>query len=137
MSFDPTKMIMRTMLVDPTEGVINTRFVLGLILLLNEGSDGKEKERLEVSNLIFTTALKLISIHQHIKRYGEIEDRLLAEARANPIDFTNTNPKRIASAQDLYIEFDGFLVQLKSTLDHCVSVLNFGFRIAARWLHVW
>ena len=60
--------------------MINTRFVLGLILLLNESSDGKEKERLEVSNLIFTTALKLISIHQHIKRYGEIEDRLRRSA---------------------------------------------------------
>ncbi len=129
MQLNPSKMVMRTMLVDPTDGMINTRFVLALMMILNEGSDGSERERLELSNLIFTTALKLIAIYQHMKRYGEIEDRLLAEARANPIDFTTNNPNRVASAQELYIEFDGFLVQLKSTLDHSINVLNFGFNI--------
>ena len=129
MPLDPSRMVMRTMLVDPTEGMINTRFVLALIMILNEGSDGNERERLELSNLIFTTALKLIAIYQHMKRYGEIEDRLLVEARENPIDFTGQNQNRVASAQELYIEFDGFLVQLKSTLDHSINVLNFGFNI--------
>ena len=129
MIIDPSKMVMRTMLVDPTEGMINQRFLLALIMILNEGSDGTEKQRYELSNLIFTTGLKLIAVHGHIGRYGEIEDRLLAEAKANPIDLKSNDPKRIASAQDLYIEFDGFLVQVKSTLDHAINVLNFGFNI--------
>lgn len=98
------------MLVDPTEGMINQRFLLALIMILNDGSDGTEKQRFELSNLIFTTGLKLIAVHGRIKRYGEIEDRLLAEAITNPIDLTSNDPKRIVSAQDLYIEFDGFLV---------------------------
>jgi hypothetical protein len=120
---------MRTMLIDPTEGMINQRFLLALIMILNDGSDGTEKRRFELSNLIFTTGLMLIAVHGHIKRYGEIEDRLLAKAITNPIDLTSNDPKRIASAQDLYIEFDGLLVQLKSTLDHSINVLNFGFNI--------
>ena len=84
--------------------MINQRFLLALIMILNEGSDGTEKQRFELSNLIFTTGLKLIAVHGHIKRYGEIEDRLLAEAKANPIDLKSNDPKRIASAHDLYIE---------------------------------
>jgi hypothetical protein len=78
MNIDPNKMVMRTMLVDPTEGMINQRFLLALIMILNEGSDGTEKQRFELTNLIFTTGLKLTAVHGHIKRYGEIEDRLLS-----------------------------------------------------------
>ncbi len=128
MSFDPAKTIMKTMLVDPTGGMISTRFVSGLMNLLNECS-GSEKQHTEVANLIFTTAVKLICIYEHYRRYCEIEDRLIAVARASPFYFSDTTPKHTALSQDLFIEFDGFLVQVKSILDHCVNILNFGFNI--------
>jgi hypothetical protein len=128
MSFDPAKTTMTRMLVDPTGGMISTRFVSGLMNLLNECS-GSVKQRMEIATLIFTTAVKLISIYEHYGRYCEIEDRLLAVARASPFNFSDTTPKHTALSQDLFIEFDGFLVQVKSILDHCVNVLNFGFNI--------
>lgn len=52
------------------------------------------------------------------------------EAKAKPVDLRQNEPMRIATAQELYLELDGFLVQAKSVLDHVINVLHYTFNLS-------
>lgn len=129
MEIEPEKMkgmVQRLMYVDPGGGMLNQRILTALLLMVMAGSDGEEKEIFEVKDLILAITLKLTAMYQHRERYIKIEDGMLEEARRDPIVEDRTGPIRLKTAQELYLELDGFLVQLKSTLDHMANILHFG-----------
>jgi hypothetical protein len=119
-------LVQRQMYVDPGGGMLNQRILTSLMLMVLTGSNGNDKEMQETTDLILAITLKLTADYQHMERYAKIEDEMIAEARANPITEDRTGPIRLKTAQELYLELDGFLVQLKSTLDHMTNILHFG-----------
>jgi hypothetical protein len=75
-------------------------------------------------------ALKFVSVWTHDHRYEVREREMITACEANPTDRRNNVPMRFASAQDLYIEWDGFLVQCKSVLDHMINILHYTLNIS-------
>ena len=127
--FDPSNvkdMVQRVMYVDPGGGMLNQRILTALWLMVLAGSDGTDKEKKETTDLILAITLKLTAVYQHRERYEKLEDDLVANARMNPITENRSEPIRLKTAQELYLELDGFLVQVKSTLDHMTAILHFG-----------
>jgi hypothetical protein len=121
------KLVQRQIFVDPTtEGVLNMRIMLSLVQVAH-ASDLSDQKKQEVFQLILVTALKLCGVWQHMDRYNKLEDELIKAAHENPIDESQNQPVRLATAQNLYLDLDGFLVQFKSTLDHMVHILHFTF----------
>lgn len=78
-----------------------------------------EDEQKRVFDLLLLISQKLASVWKHLQRYGEIEDRLIDELQQQAA--RGDRHIRLAQAQDLFIEFDEFLVQLKSSLDYLVK----------------
>jgi hypothetical protein len=70
-------------------------------------------------------ALKFVAVWTHDQRYEKRENELIEAARGKPVDRRKNEPMRLITAQDLYLDFDGFLVQVKSTLDHMINVLHY------------
>lgn len=130
MDIDPNnlqKLIQRQIFQDITEGgVINLRIMLSLIQI-SHSSVLDDKHKQEVFQLIHVTALKLTAVWQHMDRFKKLESELVAKGQANPIDDSKNEPIRFDNPQALYLEFDGFLVQFKSTLDHMIHILHFTF----------
>jgi hypothetical protein len=116
----------RLMFKDPSGGAINLRILTGIMLPVAQYATGKEKEKLEFMDLLVVLSLKLAAVWTHLHRFKEEEDRLIAAGRARPFDVHGKEDIRIETAQQLYLEFDGFLVQLKSTLDYMTKTLSFG-----------
>ena len=132
MEIDPnnlSKLVQRLMFVDPSDGIINKRIMFGISQLFMTGSDFTEKESQEMFNLLLVTSLKLVAVWKHKETYAKLEDELIAIARAKPIDETQNVPVRLTTAQDLYLELDGLLVQFKSCLDHMIHVLHYSFHL--------
>ena len=80
-------------------------------------------------HLVHVISLKFVSVWTHDQRFATKEQEMIAATEANPIDRRKNVPMRIASGQELYIEWDGFLVQSKSVLDHMVNILHYGLGI--------
>src|SRR5712692_3100092 len=78
-------------------------------------------DTLDIFNLMLLVARKLVSVWSHYQEYIAAEDKLVAEARRVPIVKGN-NIVRLEYSQVLFTEFDEFLVQTKSTLDHLVKL---------------
>jgi hypothetical protein len=112
--------------VDPSDGPINIRIMLGLFQIIL-ASDCTDKQKKEMFDLTLVTALKLCAVWHHMDRYNKQEDELMTSAYEKPIDQKENKPVRLATAQNLYLELDGILVQFKSTLDHMVHILHFSF----------
>jgi len=132
MEIDPnnlSKLVQRQIFVDPSGGIINKRIMFGITQLFMNGSDFTEKESQEMFNLLLVTSLKLTAVWKHKEAYVKLEDGLIATARAKPIDETQNVPVRLTTAQDLYLELDGLLVQFKSCLDHMIHVLHYSFHL--------
>src|ERR1017187_1798523 len=123
-------MVQRKVFEDPSGGLINLRIMFALIHMSHQ-SDLDDNKKSEVFDLILITALKLTAVWQHLDRYSKLEDQLIKEAYEKPIDETENKflnkPVRLETAQNLYLELDGLLVQFKSTLDHMVHILHFTF----------
>jgi hypothetical protein len=132
MEIDATNLqnlVQRQMFVDPTEGIFNKRIMLQFFQMAQQ-SNMSEKERADVFDLLHVIALKFVSIWTHDKRYDKREKELIAACEANPSDRRENKPMRFESAQDLYIELDGFLVQCKSVLDHLCNILHYSMNIS-------
>jgi hypothetical protein len=93
-------------------------------------TDLSEKHQIAILELLVVVGLKFIAVWTHDKRYEETEKRLIEEAKANAVDLRKNEPMRIATAQELYLELDGFLVQAKSVLDHMINVLHYTFNLS-------
>ncbi len=104
---------------DPTpNGIINQRY-LSRMTQLATLTDLQHEELEQLLNLLLLVSKKLVAVWNHSHRYIEIEDSLMEQAEASvPLD----QQLKISYSQDLFLEFDEFLVQVKSTLDYLVRI---------------
>ena len=119
----------RQMFDDPSGGVFNKRIMLQFFMMA-QNSNMTEKERGDVFDLLHVIALKFVSVWTHDQRFDKREKEMIAVSEADPVDRRKNVPMRFASAQDLYIEWDGFLVQCKSVLDHMVNILHYTMNVS-------
>jgi hypothetical protein len=105
---------------DPTpNGRINQRIVQHFTLLARELTDLSDKEFEEFFGVLLYLGRKLASVWQHLNRYQVIQADLLDKLDQPPPD---TRVLEVEYSQELFQEFDEFLVQLKSSLDHLVKI---------------
>jgi hypothetical protein len=107
-------------------GRINTRFALEALQFL-EISNERKSEFQEFINLF---SIKLCALWSHYLRYKAETERL----RADPpiVTLTDEASGEVIYSQTLFIEFDEFLVQLKSSLDY-LSYVPAIFYGEGRW----
>jgi len=117
-------LVQRQMYEDPSGGTFNMRIMLQFAQI-SSNSDMTEDERASLFDLLHVIALKFAAIWGHDQRYKTRENEMIAECEAKPTDRRKNEPMRFKSGQELYIEFDGFLVQCKSVLDHMVVILHY------------
>jgi hypothetical protein len=117
-------LVQRQMYEDPSGGNYNMRVMLQFFQM-SSNTNMTEDERAAVFDLLHVIALKFASIWTINNRYEIREKELVAATEAKPIDRRKNEPVRIGSGQDLYIEWDMFLVQCKSVLDHMVVILHY------------
>ncbi len=100
-------------------GQINMRVLRTSVMSL-EHTDLSDDEKQVILNTLVLSAKKLAAVWQHKARYAAMEDQLVAKAlKEAAVGDKNLYREH---AQDLFIEFDEFLVQLKSSLDYLVKV---------------
>jgi hypothetical protein len=127
MEIDATNLqnlVQRQMFEDPSGGIFNKRLMLQFFQMAQQ-TNMTEKERGDVFDLLYVITLKFVSVWTHDQRFAKRETEMIAASEADPIDRRQNKPMRIASGQELYIEWDGFLVQCKSVLDHMVKILHY------------
>jgi hypothetical protein len=117
-------LVQQTVFEDPSGGMINGRIISQFTQFLSV-SDLTEEERQQILELLIVIGMKFVAVWTHDGRYGKREAELMALATGKPVDRRKNEPMRLMTAQDLYLEFDGFLVQTKSTLDHMINVLHY------------
>lgn len=105
---------------DPTKGLINLRLIQH-IFKLTEFTDLNGKEKEELFNLLILIGRKLASVWQHLEEYKKYEEALIVKAKENPI-VSGRGVVQVEPSQELFNEFDEFLVQIKSCLDYMVKV---------------
>lgn len=118
---DDDEFVMEMIFDDPTpNSYINKRINNAFTLNLDK-VDLNQQEREQFMRLTLMVAKKLAMTWRHLNRYREIDDRLVAQVKDTPL---RVDGKRTGFdySDDLYAEFDGFLAQVKSTLDHLVHV---------------
>jgi hypothetical protein len=107
----------RRLFFDPTpNSYIQQRLMLKTSEFLQAGKWGDEAQ--PVVNFSRLLGLKILAVWLHLDRYQRRESELRAEALIKPIDKLGSDPVHFETAQDLYIELDEFLVQVKSALDY-------------------
>lgn len=127
MEIDPNNLqnlVQRQMYEDPSGGVFNKRVMLQFFQM-SANTNMTAVERASLFDLLHVIALKFASIWTINNRYETREKELVAATEAKPIDRRKNEPVRIGSGQDLYVEWDVFLVQCKSVLDHMVVILHY------------
>lgn len=106
---------------DPTpKAIINKRISLKLIKL-TEFTDLTDEEKEKLFRLIILISRKLASVWDHYNKYVKYEDFLIEEAKKKPIKEEEA-VINLENSQNLFVEFDEFLVQIKSCLDYLVKV---------------
>jgi hypothetical protein len=120
----PQNLIQRRVFDDPTGGMIQQRVMVQFTDFIQK-TDLSKSSRQSLMELLVVVAVKFVSIWTHDQRFEAGERQLIEEARRSPQDRRGNTPIKLATAQDLYIEFDGFLVQVKSVLDHMINVLHY------------
>lgn len=106
---------------DPTPGGQINRKVMNIMTNLLGATDLDEQKKEKLLNIVVLCAKKLVAVWKHMQAYGDIEDRLIEAAEKTPAQ-AEPGVVRLEIAQDLLIELDEFLVQLKSSLDYLVKV---------------
>jgi hypothetical protein len=119
----------QTMFVDPTGGALRSRVIAQFAEMLAV-SDLSIEHREAITELLIVIALKFTAVWTHDQRYKAREIELIAEAEKAPIDWRTDKSVNLVTAQELYLEFDGFVVQLKSALDHMMNVLHYTLGIS-------
>jgi hypothetical protein len=104
---------------DPTPGGIIVGRVMLLTARLLDIVDLTEEEKQTVFNINILVAKKMIAVWKHKEQYRKILNDLIAKEK---IKFEKHENTKIEISQDLFLEFDEFLVQLKSCLDYLVHL---------------
>lgn len=121
---DLQNLVQRQVFEDPSGGIFNKRLMLQFFQMAQK-TNMTEKERGDVFDLLHVITLKFVSVWTHNQRFDKREKEMIAASERDPIDRRQNIPMRIASGQGLYIEWDGFMVQCKSVLDHIVKILHY------------
>src|ERR1700680_4387682 len=107
---------------DPTpRAIVNKRLVTPLFFLAQQTTDLSDDEHKRLFRLLVLCGKKLVATWRHLQRFEEIQARTVEKVRLQLSPGPN-DAVQIATAQDLFLEFDEFLVQLKSTLDYLVKI---------------
>lgn len=101
-------------------GIINQRLVTHVVRLYAY-TDLTEEEKKDLSDLLYFVGMKLVAVWRHLNNYKSIEDRLIKQAQRST-SIEKQAIKHIRYEQDLFLELDEFLVQLKSSLDYLVRI---------------
>jgi hypothetical protein len=107
---------------DPTpSAIINLRYVTKFVGVADTFTDiGGDEFTPYLRSLLFV-GKKLVAVWSHLDRYTRLEDALIAKAQEeSPLKANDI--QHIVYAQDLFIELDEFLVQIKSTLDYLAKL---------------
>ena len=105
---------------DPSpNGQINMRVLVTPVTFLGY-TNLSDDEKHVLFNTLVLCAKKLVAVWQHKARYAQMEDQLVAKALSEAVIGDRNHYRE--HAQDLFIEFDEFLVQLKSSLDYLVKI---------------
>lgn len=106
---------------DPTpSGIINQRLVVHALNVL-EYTDLNEAEKIDIRDLVLYIGIKLVAVWRHLENYKAIEDILIKDAK-NSTSIEKQAIKHVRYEQNLFLELDEFLVQLKSALDYLVKI---------------
>jgi hypothetical protein len=117
-----THFVMRQLFHDPTpNAVINQRFVTHLGFELAGPCHLSDQERKDFHRTLLMLANKLAAVWYHQDRYRTVEDKRILEERARPIEHA-AQTMTIAYSNELFYEFDAFVVQVKSALDHLARI---------------
>jgi len=115
----PPLFVHKKVFEDPTpNGIVNLRYVQHFFTLsLSTTLDDSERE--QFFRILLLVAKKLVSVWRHKDAFQRIEEQLIGECKPND----KTSPVfTIETSQDLFLEFDEFLVQVKSELDYLVKL---------------
>jgi len=124
-------MLRQQLFYDLTEnGLINQRLVLALTQLAQQMNLTNDQKQHFLNRLILQ-AKKLLAIWIHFDRFRREVDRLKPEAIIYDKDLPTAHAD-IHYSQELYLEFDEFLVQYKSSLDY-LAKLPAAFFGAEKW----
>ena len=105
---------------NPTpNGIINQRFVRQQ-LLLARATDFTDREANLFLRILVLVAKKLAFVWKHKSAFQALEEKLVADLTAR--GGKGEIPEGQDASEDLFMEFDGFLVQVKSTLDYLVKI---------------
>ena len=113
--------MIRKIFDDPSGGIINLRYLKRMMESFS-CLNIDEKEQKELLSLFLLIGVKLSSVWNHKNNYIKIEKDLISKAKAKPL-LVGKKDNQIDYSKELFNEFDEFLVQVKSCLDHLVKVL--------------
>jgi len=113
--------VLEKLFSDPTPGGrINQRIGQRFFFLARELTDLSEQEVNQFFGILLYLCRKLASVWVHLERYRAVEKELVGKLR-NATPPVNPQVLELEYSQELFQEFDEFLVQLKSALDHLVK----------------
>jgi len=105
---------------DPTPtGIINQRFVRQQMVLA-KATDFTDGEANLFLRILILVAKKLAFVWKHKSAFQNLEQRLVSDLTSKAGQ--GEVPEGQDASEDLFMEFDGFLVQVKSTLDYLVKI---------------
>ncbi len=111
---------------DPS-GMIRDRILDQFVQMLQYTTLDETKKQ-DITQLLSLISYKMLAIWTHDQRYDAMEKKRIDAAEANPQDRRRADRSIVFEhAQDMYIELDEFLVQVKSTLDYMVKILHWTF----------
>lgn len=109
---------------DPTPNrIVNTRFFNGMLKLIN-ATDLSEKDKESLFHMVCLISKKLIGVWRHMEKYKESERDLIERVNKSP-QHKDGPFFEMELSDDLFLEFDEYLVQLKSCLDYLVKTPSF------------
>lgn len=113
---------LKTLFNDPTpDGYINLRYVIHMMSIAQNYTDFSDAEFNEFVKHLLLVGKKMVATWSHLNRYVQLEDALIEAEEKNP-PIETLDIQHISYSQDLFLELDEFLVQLKSTLDYLAKL---------------
>jgi hypothetical protein len=103
---------------DPTPGsIILNRIDRPAITVASNYTDLADEDAGDFADLVTLISRKMVSVWKHLQEYHAVETDLRQR-------FGDPSMKHHVYSQELFEEFDVFVVQIKSTLDHLVKVMR-------------
>ena len=113
-----------TLLEDPSEGLVMQRVVLQPQALLELSSLLPDKKA-AIMRLIQVIAYKLVALWQHDQAFARIEAERIEASKKEVQDKRDGHQIKMKVIHQLWIEFEEFMVQFKSLLDHMAKILRY------------